>query len=290
MFLRIAGIVLPIFIIVLVGYLYGRKHKPEMIAANRMNMEVFLPALIFSALAGKNFDLAQQVPLAIGAAVVVLGSGLLAWPLAHVLRVSPKTLVPPVMFNNSGNMGLPLTVLAFGEQALGAALVLMLVETLLQFALHPWLMNRQMRLGGLLREPVFMAAALGILVSLSGFTIAQPIMTATRILGDISIGLMIFSLGVRLSSAAIGAWRVGIVGAILTPLTGIAIAWVYGPVGGLTPIEQDILVVFGALPPAVVNFIFAERFNQEPDKVASIVMVGNAFALLFVSLALALRF
>lgn len=289
MLLRIAGIVLPIFIIVLAGYLYGRKHRPEMIAANRINMEVFLPALIFSALAGKSFDLAQHLSLAIGAAVVVLGSGLLAWPLAHVLRLSPKTLVPPVMFSNSGNMGLPLTVLAFGEQALSAALVLMLAGTLLQFALHPWLMSRQMRLGGLLREPVFVAAALGIVVSLSGSTISPSIVTAAKILGDISIGLMIFSLGVRLSNAAIGAWRLGIVGAIMTPLTGMAVAWVYGPYGSLTPIEQDILVVFGALPPAVVNFIFAERFDQEPDKVASIVMIGNASSLLFVSLALALR-
>lgn len=289
MLLRIVSIVFPIFIIVLAGYAYGRKHRPEMIAANRMNMEVFLPALIFSALAGKSFDLAQNVSLAIGAAVVVLGSGLLAWPLAHAFGFSPKTLVPPVMFNNSGNMGLPLIVLAFGEQALGAALVLMLVETLLQFALHPWLMSHQMRLGALWREPVFVAATLGSVVSLSGFTVLPPIMTASKILGDISIGLMIFSLGVRLSNASVGAWRIGIVGAILTPLTGMAVAWVYGPFGGLTTVEQDILVVFGALPPAVVNFIFAERFNQEPDKVASIVMIGNASALLFVSLALALR-
>ncbi|WP_407280464.1 AEC family transporter [Aromatoleum evansii] len=289
MLLRIVSIVFPIFIIVLAGYVYGRKHKPEMIAANRMNMEVFLPALIFSALAGKSFDLAQNVAVAVGAAVVVLGSGLLAWPLAQALGFNPKTLVPPVMFNNAGNMGLPVILLAFGEQALSAALVLMLVETLLQFALHPWLMSRKMRLGALWRQPVFVAATLGIIVTLSGFTIPPPIMTASKILGDISIGLMIFSLGVRLSSASVGAWRIAIVGAILTPLTGMAVAWIYGPVGGLTALEQDILVVFGALPPAVVNFIFAERFHQEPDKVASIVMIGNASALLFVSLALAMR-
>ena len=46
---------------------------------------------------------------------------------------------------------------------------------------------------------------------------------------------------------------------------------------------------FGALPPAVSSFIFAERFNQEPEKVASIVMIGNASALFFIPLALALR-
>ena len=41
------------------------------------------------------------------------------------------------------------------------------------------------------------------------------------------------------------------------------------------------LLVFGALPPAVLNFLFAERYNQEPERVASIVLIGNLAALLF---------
>ena len=48
------------------------------------------------------------------------------------------------------------------------------------------------------------------------------------------------------------------------------------------------LLVFGALPPAVLNYVFAERYRQEPDKVASIVMVGNVASLLFISIALAI--
>ena len=114
-------------------------------------------------------------------------------------------------------------------------------------------------------------------------------MTAARILGDISLGLMVFSLGVRLSSTPMSAWRIGALGAIATPLTGMLIAWAYGALAGLKPLDQDMLFIFGALPPAVTNFIFAERYNQEPDKVASMVMIGNAAALLFVPLALALR-
>ena len=47
------------------------------------------------------------------------------------------------------------------------------------------------------------------------------------------------------------------------------------------------LFVFGALPPAVLNFLFAERYRQEPQRVASIVLIGNLAALLFLPLALA---
>jgi predicted permease len=289
MLLRIVSIVFPIFAIVILGYGYGRRHRPEMLAANRLNMDVFMPALIFSALAGRTFNLADNLELVVGAVTVVIGSALLAWPLARLFGYDAKTLVPPVSFNNVGNMGLPLLLLTFGDQALGAAVVLMMVVTLLQFSLSPWLLNGDSLLSTLWREPFIVAAALGIGVSLGGITVWAPLMAASKILGDISLGLMIFSLGVRLSSARLNAWGIGVLGAIATPLTGMLMAWVFGEIAGLGRHSQDILFIFGALPPAVSGFIFAERYGQEPDKVAAIVMIGNAAALVFIPLALALR-
>ena len=289
MFLRIISIVFPIFIIVMIGFAYGRKHRPDMQVANSLNISVFLPALFFSALAGKSFNLADNLPIALGCAVVVLGSGVLTWVVARLLDIDPKTLVPPSMFNNVGNMGLPLLLLTFGEQTLGAAVMLMLVVTVLQFTVGIWLLSGRLDPSMLWREPLLAAAGVGIFVSLSGLTVWPPLMVATKLLGDIALGLMIFSLGVRLSSAHLGAWRIGLVGACVTPLTGMLVAWAFGLMAGLRPLEQDMLFVFGALPPAVSSFIFAERYRQEPDKVASIVLMGNALALFFIPLALALR-
>ena len=57
---------------------------------------------------------------------------------------------------------------------------------------------------------------------------------------------------------------------------------------GLQGREAAMLLVFGALPPAVLNFLFAERYKQEPERVASIVLIGNLAALVFLPLALAL--
>jgi len=289
MLFRIVSIVFPIFIIVMVGFAYGRKHRPDMQVANSLNISVFLPALFFSALAGKSFNLADNIPIAFGCAVVVLGSGALTWGVARLLGLDPKTLVPPSMFNNVGNMGLPLLLLTFGEQTLGAAVVLMLVVTLLQFTVGIWLLSGRLDPSMLWREPLLAAAGVGIFVSLSGLTVWPPLMVAARLLGDIALGLMIFSLGVRLSTAHLGAWRIGLVGACVTPITGMLVAWMFGLMAGLSLLEQNMLFVFGALPPAVSSFILAERYRQEPDKVASIVIIGNASALFFIPLALALR-
>lgn len=289
MLFRIVSIVFPIFIIVMIGFAYGRKRRPDMQVANSLNISVFLPALFFSALAGKTFHLADNVPIALGCTVVVLGSGLLTWGVARLIGMEPKTLVPPSMFNNVGNMGLPLLLLTFGEQTLGAAVVLMLVVTVLQFTIGIWLLSGRLDASMLWREPLLAAAGAGIFFSLSGLTVWQPLMVTAKLLGDISLGLMIFSLGVRLSTARLGAWRIGLVGACVTPITGMLVAWGFGLMADLSQLEQSMLFVFGALPPAVSCFIFAERYQQEPDKVASIVIIGNASALFFIPLAFALR-
>ena len=72
---------------------------------------VLLPALVFSALASKDFELAANLPLIAGSIGIVIGSGLLAWPFAKLLHQDYRTWVPPMMFDNCGNMGLPLAYL-----------------------------------------------------------------------------------------------------------------------------------------------------------------------------------
>lgn len=59
-----------------------------MTAANRLNMSIFLPALIFSALAGKSFNLVENLPYAIGGVVIVIASGALTWPIARAIALA----------------------------------------------------------------------------------------------------------------------------------------------------------------------------------------------------------
>ena len=289
MLVQIVSIVFPVFTVIAVGYLYGRKHRPDMLATNQVNMGIFVPALIFSALAGKSVDLAEVQMIALGGLVIVLGSGLLGWHIARRLGYAPKTLLPPMMFKNAGNMGLPLLLFAFGEQVLPAAVVLFLVENVLHFAVATWWLGRNAKVWLLLREPVIIAGIAGVLVSMSGIAMWPPFLSAIKIIADVSTGLMLFSLGVRLNTAPFAQWRIGTVGAVATPLTGMLIAYLFCLAFGLSDRETDILLIFGALPPAVLNFMFAERYAQEPEKVASIVILGHLAALFSISLALALR-
>lgn len=276
---RIAGIVFPIYAIVAVGYAYGRWRKPDMGFANQVNMDIFVPALVFAALASKSFHIAQNLPLLAGAVAVTLAVGLLAWPLARLLGVPGNTLVPPMMFKNSGNMGLPLMVLAFGESALPAAVVLFFASNVLHYSLGTWLLDHRARLANLWRVPLIAAALAGLAVSLLQIPLWQPLWLGIKMLGDISIPLLLFALGVRLADGGRIDWSTSLVVAIASPALGVLCALAANHALGLAGRDAAMLVLFGALPPAVLNYVFAERYGQEPARVASIVLVGNSASL-----------
>ena len=285
---RVLGIILPVFSIVALGWLYARRAKPDMGWVNRISMNVLAPALIFSALANKDFDVVENRLLILGSIGVVLGSGLIAWPFAKLLHQDHRTFVPPMMFNNCGNMGLPLAVLAFGQPGFSAMVAVFTISNLLHFTLGVWMIDHHARFGSLLRNPMVWSTMAGFAFALTHPPLPDWTTTTFKIVGDALIPMMLLSLGVRLMDVRWNDWRIGVVGGLVCPLTGIAMAALLGPVLGLDSAQQGLLLLFGCLPPAVLNFMVAEQFGQEPGKVASIVLIGNMLGVVFVPLGLAL--
>ena len=283
---QVFEIVFPIFAIVLLGYLYARRHGPDMASANRLNLDIFTPALIFSVLSGEGFELSRYAELAGAALLVVLGSGVVAWPFARLFGYQSKMFLPPMMFNNSGNMGLPLALFAFGEQALPAAMILFLVENTLHFTVGNAMLTGHLNPLKLLRMPMLQATLAGIVVAVWQLRIPAPLHEAIDLLGQIAIPLMLFALGVRMTGVDLSDWRIGMAGALLCPLSGLLVAWLVTRSIALPGIQAEQLLVFAVLPPAVLNFMLAERYQIEPRKVASIVLLGNAASLLVLPAAL----
>lgn len=285
---RIADVIIPVFLIVAIGYGYARRKVPDLSTFNRIALDVLAPVLVYSALAAKDFHLADHVSLLIGGTVLILGSGLLAWPLARWFGAQPRTLVPVVMFNNCGNMGLPLALLAFGPAHFGAAVALFSVSNLFHFSIGARITSASARTRDLLTSPLMIATVLGFASALTDLRPPDVLLGGLKLLGDAMLPMMLFALGVRLTSLTRSGLALGLLGALARPLLGLAIgiplAWALGLEGA----ARGQLLLFAALPPAVMQFMLAERYHQEPDKVAAMIMLGNALAVVFVPLALAI--
>lgn len=288
---RIAGIILPVFITIGVGYAYARLRgesvKSDMTSVNRISMNVLCPFLVFTALAAKSFDLAHNSTLVLAGVLISLGSGLLAWPVARLFGYDVRSFIPPMMYNNCGNMGLPLAILAFGPSGLSAAVALFMACNLVYFSIGIKIIETgrngpRTSFLGFLASPMMLAMMSGIAFSLAHISLPAPLFQALKMLGEACIPIMLFALGVRMLDINFKSWHIGLVGAIVCPVAGLMIAWMLDSVLTLPPDQRGQMYLFAALPPAVFCFMVAEQYQQEPDKVASIVLLGNLAALVFV--------
>lgn len=290
MLAQILSTMLPVFLIAGCGALYGRYRTPDIQGLNTLNMELFVPMLVFAVLADQQAPLQEYTSLALAAAVVVLGSGIVLYPVARALDLNLKTFLPPMMFNNSGNMGIPILVLAFGEAALPAAVVLFVVEMLLHFTVGIYMLDPHTSILRRLRLPVILASIGGLAVNFGGVPMPQWLLETLNMLGGVCIPLMLFTLGVRMLDVDFGDWKLGILGAIACPASGLILAWPMIAILDLPGLQVAALWVFAAMPSAVLNYMLAEQYQQEPEKVASLVLISNLGSIVVMPVVLGLVF
>ncbi|WP_153111502.1 AEC family transporter [Propionivibrio limicola] len=284
--LRIIGIITPVLFVAAIGYAYGRLRKPDMTWINLLSTDLLFPLLIFSSMASKDFHILEFLPLVACGAAMVAGTGLIGWGVARFMGYNPHAFVPSIIFSNTGNMGLPLTLFAFGPEMLPPAIAVFMIYSLSHFTLGIRISDPKASLRGILKGPMIWAMIAGVSMSAMGLALPPWLATSMRMLGEPAIPLGLFSLGVGFASFRVDRWSVGIFGAFLRPIAGLAVALPLIKLVPLAPPLQGILLLYAALPPAILNFIFAERFRQEPGQVAAMVVVGHLLSLVSVPLAL----
>lgn len=284
---RIFEITFPIFVIVMAGLFYARKFKPDMTLPNKLNMDLFIPCLLFSVIYEKAGVSALFSNLALAIALVILLSGLVAFAVSKLLKIEAKTLCPSIMFANAGNMGLPLVVLSFGDAALPAAVVCFVVCNFFHITIVSYWLGKHTNIFRAFLTPMIMTVIFAVILSVLKVKIPNVVLEPIRMMGNICVPLMLFALGTRLIDMKLSEWKTGMLAALLAPVCGAVIVLALLPFIELTRLEQGALFLFGTLPPAVLNYIFSEHYKQEPSKVAAMVIFGNAFCIISIPLALA---
>lgn len=286
MIYEIFQIIFPVVFIASIGFIYAKQQNISMDVPNKINLELFIPIMVFYYLSEKLPPISEIGMFSLGGVLVVFGSGLLAYPVAKLLHVNPKTFLPPIMFNNSINLGLPLALFAFGEEAMSLAISLAIIQVIGQFTIGSICYGGKFSLLALVKNPVIIATILGISFNLLNIHLPSIMLISFKMMAQVVIPLILVSLGVRLSFFELKYWKLALVGAVLTPLTGVLMALVAIWIFDYSGLYASLILLFGALPPAVLNAIMAEQHQKDSLLVASVVALGNIFALISIPLLL----
>lgn len=289
-------VILPIFILILVGVAFDRAFKPNMDTLSKLNFYVFVPAIVFIKIIDAEIALAEMGIVG----VFNLAHFFIVFSLAALIfslkkfRENRTTLSMASAWYNAGNYGIPLIAFAFGDGYMDIIAVVLLVQNLLTFSFGLWLMERETKhlkdiLKGLLKVPVIYAVLFGVLLKAFELDIVPQIKEPLNYLSDGVIPIALITLGAKLSRIKLAKdftriLVVIIIRLVISPIIAILLLLVF-PITGT---EAVVLVVLLGTPVAVNIYVLAEEYKKGQDLASQAVFWTTMLSVITISVILTL--
>lgn len=276
MIFELISIVIPVFACAAIGFIWGRSAKPydtEMVT-NLVTL-IGAPCLIFTALISVKLDYAAVEQMALASAIAIVSFAGIGFVILKMAGQDIRAFLPSLTFTNCGNVGLPLSFLAFGDTGLALAAVYFAISTILQFTFGIGLVSGSASLGRFLKMPLIYAIVLAIFVMATDFVLPKWLFNTLDLLAGMTIPLMLITLGVSLARLGVkNLHRSTMLSALRLLMgfgVGVLLAWAFG----LEGTARGVLILQSAMPVAVFNYLFAQRYNTNPPEVAGMVVIST---------------
>jgi len=284
---ELVTIIAPVFLIGCVGYLWARSgHSFDSGFVAQLVGLVGTPCLVFTALAEADIGLGALSSIAMAmilCVIVFVGLGAATLKLTGLpIQVHLPSLITP----NVGNIGLPVCLFAFGQDGLALAVAVMATLTITCFSLNIWISSGTASPLEALKQPAIWASVLGGLVIYFDLELPDWLLDTTRLVGGLSIPLMLLALGVSIAtlkisdlgrSTFLSLWRIGV---------GYGVAVGLAFLLDLDPLVRNVLIVQASMPAAVFTFLFAQMYDTRPAEVAGTIVLSTLLSLVTLPLIL----
>lgn len=281
---ELLAILAPIIISVAIGYAWGKSgtdYPADFIS--RIVMYVGTPCLIVGAMAKVEVDAAVMGEVMLATAVAMTAMGLLGWLLLRVLKLDIPSYLPPLIFPNNGNMGLPLCLFAFGELGLALALGSFMVMMIATFTVGLLLVSAggwRERLQDIAYQPIIYAMAVALALLVTDTPLPLWIDNTVTLIGGFAIPLMTITLGVSLSTLKVRTWQRSLGFSVLRIFGGLLLGWLSCWVLQVEGVSRSVVLLQSAMPVAVFNYLLALRYQRRPEEVAAMVVISTLLAFL----------
>jgi hypothetical protein len=289
MIAEIFSISAPVIVLAFAGWLWARAGWPfDLAFVTKLSLTFSVPCLVFATLVEAEIDPGAFRDLALASLAAYAAAGVALAFLFALAGLSQRVWLAPAVFGNTGNVGLPVALFAFGEEGLALAMVVFAVMAVLSFTVGVALVAGVGRPLEAFKQPLVYAALLGSLAAVYDVTPPDWIMATLSLAGQIAIPLMLLTLGVSIARLHVGALGEALALSVLKLLVTVGTAIVVARFFGLAGVAFGALVLQLMMPAAVTNYLLAARYDRAPDAVAGLVVVSTLLSLAAIPVALAL--
>ena len=291
LYLKLIDVIVPVFFVIGIGYYLGKKNpdiNTDFITTFAGN--VGTPAMIFYTITTTGVTLSVFTEYFIYALVIIGGFSLVGILFLLLLKKDFISELPPLILPNTGNMGIPICLFAYGTAGLGVASSIASVIILLHFTLGVLLAKKSFSLKILVKNMPIYAIIISVIFLYFEWDVPGYLENTTFLLTYATIFLVLMSLGIALTRLKVVSWThasiLGGVRVIIGPLIGFGLIKFLN----LEGFAAGVLLIQSCMPSAVLTYLVGSMYSEKKvvDSVASVIVTSTIMS--FVTIPIVVYF
>ena len=278
LYLKLIDVLFPVFFVIGVGYYLGKKDpKFDTKFITNFAGNIGTPAMIFYTITTTGVTLDIFIEYFIYAVIIICGFAVIGVVFLLFLKKDAVTELPPLILPNTGNMGIPICLFAYGAEGLGVASAIASVIILFHFTIGVLLAKKSFSFEILIKNVPIYAIILSVIFLYFEWEVPGYIENTTFLLTYTTIFLVLMSLGIALTKLKVISWThasiLGAVRVVIGPIIGFALIKFLG----LTGFAAGVLLIQSSMPSAVLTYLVGSMYSEKRavDNVASVIVTST---------------
>ena len=284
-YLKLFEVLFPVFFIVGIGYFLGRQ-KSDIDTAFITNYSANFgaPALFIFAITSSGVTYSVFAEYFIYSVIALSCFAITGIIFLFFMKKDISRELPPFFLPNTGNMGIPICLFAYGSLGMGVAAAISSLVVLLHFTVNIFLASKKFDIKIIIKSPSTYAVIISVLFLYFDFEMPKFALNAVMLLGYTMIVLILMSLGVSLTQMKVFSIKSSLISSIGRVIIGPIIGYVLIKIFNLSGYAAGVLLIQSAMPSAILTYLIASMYSPKKivDNISSMIVVSTLMSLITV--------
>ena len=280
-FIKLFEVIFPVFFVVGIGYYLGKKNpKIDTSFITNFGANIGSPAIVFYSVATTGLSLEVFRSYFLYYLLAIISFSFIGMIFLSFMKKDVIMELPPFILPNTGNMGLPICLFAYGSQGLGVAGAISSLIILFHFTLGVFLASKKFNFEIIIKSPSFYAIVISVLFLYFDIEAPNFIVNTTMLLTYATIFLILMSLGIALTRLKVFSFYKALISSIARVIIGPIIGFLIIKSFNLSGYAAGVLLIQCSMPSAVLNYLVGSMYSPKKvvDNIASMIVVSTVLS------------
>ena len=277
-YLKLFEVIFPVFFVVGIGYFLGKKNpKIDTSFITQFGANVGSPAIVLYSVTTTGLTFSVFSEYFFYYFLAIIGFSIIGIIFLIFLKKDIIMELPPFILPNTGNMGLPICLFAYGNEGLGVAGAISSLIILFHFTVGVFLASKKFNFEIILKSPAFYSVLVSVLILYFQIPVPNFVVNTTMLLTYATIFLILMSLGIALTRLKVFSFNKALISSIARVILGPVVGLILISLFNLNGIAAGVLLIQCSMPSAILNYLVGSMYSPKAviDSIASTIVVST---------------